>query len=170
MLKWQLIACALCMKVSLMSLELESPAFDQEDSIPVRYTADGSDRSPPLLWKNEPKGTKSYVLICDDPDAPSGTWDHWVLFNIPLDTRELHEGLFNREVLPNGAIQGVNSWGKTGYNGPNPPKGSSHRYNFKLYALDTLLNLSPTATKTEVEAAMQGHILAQSILTAHYSH
>lgn len=151
-----------------MAFEIESSAFGQGGSIPVHYTCDGSDRSPPLVWKDEPKGTKSYVLLCDDPDAPVGNWDHWVLFNLPVDTRELHEGLVSHETLPNGAIQGLNSWGRVGYNGPCPPKGSNHRYFFKLYALDTMLTLSSKATKADVEAAMQGHILAHSQLMAHY--
>lgn len=152
-----------------MALQLESPAFGEGDPVPVRYTCDGADLSPPLLWDGAPSNTKSYVLICDDPDAPVGNWDHWVIFNLPIDTRELPEGLFNREKLPNGAIQGQNSWGNIGYNGPCPPKGSSHRYFFKLYALDTMLSLTSKATKADVEAAMQGHILAQSQLMARYA-
>ncbi len=154
---------------SLMALELESPAFGEGDTIPVRYTCDGADRSPPLLWSNVPSGAKTLVLICDDPDAPAGTWDHWVLFNLPVDTKELPEGLFNREKLPNGAIQGLNSWGKVGYNGPCPPVGTSHRYFFKLYALSTTLDLTSTATKKNVETAMKGHILAEAQLTGRFS-
>lgn len=155
--------------VPLMALQIESPAFEEGDTIPVRYTCDGQDLSPPLFWKGEPANTKSFVLICDDPDAPVGIWDHWLLFNMPTDTKELHEGLFNRETLPNGAIQGRNSWGKVGYNGPCPPKGSNHRYFFSLYALDTMLSLPATATKAEIQAAMKGHILAESKLMGHYA-
>ncbi|MBS0634225.1 MAG: YbhB/YbcL family Raf kinase inhibitor-like protein [Verrucomicrobia bacterium] len=152
-----------------MALELESSAFANGDTMPIRYTADGADHSPPLIWSGAPKGTKTFALIMDDPDAPVGTWDHWVLFNLPLDTQTLHEALFNREKLPNGAVQGLNSWGKVGYNGPSPPKGSSHRYFIRLYALDTSLELASQATKQDVLQAMKGHILAESQLMVHYS-
>lgn len=151
-----------------MALEIESAAFGEGDTIPIRYTCDGSDLSPPLIWSGAPNTAKSYVLTCDDPDAPGGNWDHWVLFNLPIDTTELHEGLFNRETLPNGAIQGLNSWGQTGYRGPCPPKGAIHRYFFKLYALDTTLSLTSKATKADVQAAMHGHILAESHLMGRY--
>ncbi len=151
-----------------MAFEIESSAFGEGDNIPIRYTCDGSDRSPPLFWKDAPAGTKTFVLICDDPDAPVGTWDHWIIFNLPLDTQELPEALFDRERLPNGALQGLNSWGTTGYRGPCPPKGSTHRYYFKLYALSTSLDLTSKATKADVEKAMQGHILAQTQLMGHY--
>lgn len=152
-----------------MALEIESPSFGEGDTIPVRYTCDGSDRSPPLMISGVPDGAKSLVLFCDDPDAPVGVWDHWVLFNLPVDTKELPEGLFNREKLPNGAIQGRNSWDKVGYNGPCPPQGSSHRYFFKVYAISTTLNLTSTATKKDVEAAMKGHVLAEAHLMGRYS-
>ena len=167
---------ALCISLSiiggsLMALEIESSAFAEGDTIPIRYTSDGKDLSPPLFFNNIPPNTKSLVLIVDDPDAPSSTWDHWVLFNLPPDTVELPEGIFNREILPNGAIQGLNSFGKTGYNGPSPPKGSKpHRYFFKLYALDIPLPLNAKAKKMEVETAMHGHILAQAELMGHFSH
>lgn len=152
-----------------MALEIESTAFGEGDTISLRYTCDGPDRSPPLRWQGAPKATKSYVLICDDPDAPVGTWDHWVLFNLPADTQELPEGLITSERLPNGAIQGRNSWGRVGYNGPCPPKGMAHRYFFKLYALDTMLDLSSQATKADVEKAMKGHILAETKLMGKYA-
>jgi len=168
MLKYLLIA--ILYGGALMALEIESSAFGEGDTIPVRYTGDGKDLSPPLFFNDIPANAKSLVLIVDDPDAPGGTWDHWLLFNIPTDTTELPEGIFDRETLPNGAIQGKNSWGKVGYNGPNPPKGSDHRYIFKLYALDIALPLTPKATKHEVETAMGGHIIAQARLTAHFSH
>ncbi len=155
---------------SLMALEIESSAFGAGDTIPIRYTADGKDLSPPLYITDVPPQTKSLVLIVDDPDAPAGTWDHWILFNLPADTTELPEGIFNRETLPNGALQGINSFGKTGYNGPSPPKGSKpHRYFFKLYALDIALPLSAKSKKVEVETAMHGHILAQAELMGQFS-
>lgn len=165
---YRIVILLLCFGGSLMALHLESSAFGEGDIMPVRYTCEGSDRSPPLMWSDVPKGTKSFALLADDPDAPAGTWDHWVLFNLPVDTTQLHEGLFNRETLPNGAIQGLNSFGKIGYNGPCPPKGSTHRYFFKLYALDEMLSLTSKATKADVEQAMKGHILGQTQLMVHY--
>lgn len=152
----------------LMALVLESSAFSEGSDIPVRYSCDGADRSPPLHWTNAPANTKSFCLICDDPDAPVGTWDHWVLFNLPHDAHELAEGLVTSEKLPNGAIQGLNSWGRVGYNGPCPPRGSKHRYFFKLYALDTTLNLTSKAAKSDVEKAMKGHVLAEAKLMGRF--
>lgn len=170
MLKFFILSFALLLTGgSLMAFQIESTAFGEGDTISLRYTCDGPDRSPPLSWSGAPSTTKSYVLICDDPDAPVGTWDHWVLFNLPPDTHELPEGLITSGRLPNGAIQGQNSWGKTGYNGPCPPKGSIHRYFFKLYALDTMLSLNSSATKEDVEKAMKGHVLAETHLSGRYS-
>lgn len=154
---------------SLSALELESAAFGQNDTIPIRYTCEGSSLSPPLVWQGAPVNTKSYVLTCVDPDAPSGTFIHWLLFNLPPDTTQLHEGLFNREALPNGALQGINSYGNVGYNGPCPPPGASHSYIFTLYALDCMLPLTNSATKAQIDAACQGHILAQSQLIGTYA-
>lgn len=148
---------------ALMALSIESPVFQEGTDIPVRYTADGADVSPPLRWNNVPDRTKSFCLICDDPDAPVGTWDHWVLFNIPPNITELAEG-----AAVNSAIQGLNSWTKVGYNGPSPPKGPKHRYYFTVYALDTTLNLTSKATKADCEKAMQGHILASGKLMGRY--
>ncbi len=119
-----------------MSIELTSTAFQKGETIPKQYTGDGADQSPPLRWSEPPSGTKSIALICDDPDAPRGTWVHWVLFNLPPQTRELEEGVPTTATLGNGAKQGKNDFGNIGYGGPAPPKGKPHRYFFKLYALD----------------------------------
>jgi Raf kinase inhibitor-like YbhB/YbcL family protein len=151
-----------------MSIELTSPAFQAGATIPKQHTGDGADRSPPLHWSEPPSGTKSLALICDDPDAPRGTWVHWVLFNLPAQTRELEEGVKTNDVLASGAKQGKNDFGNIGYGGPAPPKGKPHRYFFKLYALDVVLELAPGATKAQLVEAMRGHILAEGQLTGNY--
>ena len=153
---------------SPVSIELTSSAFQKETTIPKRYTGDGADQSPMLRWSEPPSGTKSIALICDDPDAPRGTWVHWVLFNVPPQARELEEGVPTTETLPSGAKQGKNDFGNIGYGGPAPPKGKPHRYFFKLYALDVALDLSAGATKAQLEKAMQGHILAEGQLMGNY--
>lgn len=145
-----------------MGLSIESSDFANNTLMPVQYTCDGADNSPSLLWKESPAQTQSYVLIVDDPDAPAGTWVHWVLFNIPADIRQLEAS-----EAPKGAISGKNSWGSTGYRGPCPPSGT-HRYFFKLYALDTILTLNTTANKQDVVKAMQGHVLESSELIGLY--
>jgi hypothetical protein len=127
----------------------------------MKYTCDGQDISPPLEWSGTPEGTQSLVLISDDPDAPVGTWVHWVLFDLPADTNSLPEGAQDL------GTDGNNSWRRPGYGGPCPPSGT-HRYFFKLYALDTALNLEAGASKEQVEKAMQGHILAQGELMGKY--
>ena len=138
-----------------MTIEVTSTAFQQGETIPKQYTSDGADQSPPLHWSESPSGTKSIALICDDPDAPRGTWVHWVLFNLPAQTRELAEGVPMTEMLSDGTKQGKNDFGNTGYGGPAPPKGNAHRYFFKLYALDVVLDLPTRATKAELEKAMK---------------
>lgn len=151
-----------------MSIQITSSAFEQGQAIPAKYTCTGSgtgkDISPPLAWGEPPAGTQSFALIMDDPDAPVGTWDHWILFNIPASTRSLPESMPVNSGFPGGN----NSWGKTGYGGPCPPSGT-HRYFFKLYALDELLAISEGATKGELEKAMVGHILAQGELMGTFS-
>jgi len=149
------------------AVPLESSAFANGEAIPVRYTCDGEDLSPPLAWGEPPVGTLSLALIVDDPDAPIGTWVHWVLFNLPADTRSLPEGLPAEAEVAAG-LQGINGWKEVGYGGPCPPKGSTHRYFFQLYALDTALNLEAGASKAEVEKAMDGHILGQGQLVGRY--
>jgi Raf kinase inhibitor-like YbhB/YbcL family protein len=145
-----------------MSLQLSTTAFSNGSTIPKQYTCDGPDLSPPLAWSGTPAGTQSFALIADDPDAPVGTWVHWVLYNAPGAAHELAEGLKKQDQLPDGTLQGRNDFRKIGYGGPCPPPGKPHRYFFKLYALDTKLNLKPGATKTEVESAMKGHVLGQA--------
>lgn len=147
-----------------MAIELTSSAFSNGQSIPSEYTGDGSDRSPPLRWTDPPEGTKSLTLICEDPDAPRGTWTHWVLFDLPASTRELPEGT----KLIDGARQGKNDFGKLGYGGPAPPRGKPHRYFFKLYALDSPLKLSAGATRAQVLSAIKGHTLAEAELMGTY--
>jgi len=127
---------------SPMSIEVTSTAFQQGMNIPKQYTGDGADQSPPLRWSELPTRTKSIALICDDPDAPRGTWVHWVLFNLPPQARELEEGISTTATLPSGAKQGKNDFGNIGYGGPAPPKGKAHRYFFKLYALEVAIDLA----------------------------
>lgn len=146
-----------------MSIGLTSPVFKNGEAIPQKYSCDGEDISPPLHWDNVPAGTTSLALILDDPDAPRGTWVHWVLYNIPPDTNDLPENVAPVDSLPGGGSQGNNSWKRVGYGGPCPP-GGTHRYFFKIYALDTLLNLDAGATKEDVLRAIEGHILAQGQL------
>jgi len=153
---------------SAMSFNLTSTAFTAGGTIPKKFTCDSSDASPALAWTDPPAATKSLALIMDDPDAPVGTWVHWVLYDLPPSARELPEGVPKQEELPNGARQGRNDFRKIGYGGPCPPHGPAHRYFFKLYALDAKLNLKPGATKADVEKAMKGHILAQAELMARY--
>ena len=148
----------------IMSLQITSSSFTAGQSIPKQYTCDGADISPQLAWKDAPAGTKSFALIVDDPDAPAGTWVHWVLFNLPAATHELAEGVEKKEQLANGALQGRNDFPKIGWNGPCPPPGKPHRYFFKLYALDTALDLKAGASKADVERAMKGHVLGQGEL------
>ncbi|MBI2655651.1 YbhB/YbcL family Raf kinase inhibitor-like protein [Candidatus Woesearchaeota archaeon] len=142
-------------------MKLTSHVFVHNGNIPSEFTCDGSGLSPPLSISDVPANAKSLVLICDDPDAPVGTWDHWVVFNIPASAKEIPKG---KE--PNG-VSGKNSWGRTGYGGPCPPSGT-HRYFFKLYALDTVLNLPQGSSKKQIESAMQGHILAKAELVGLY--
>lgn len=149
-------------------MKLESPMFQPMGSIPQKYTCEGQDTAPPLAWHGVPEDAKSLALIVDDPDAPDPkapkmTWVHWVVFNIPIIASGLPEG---GRPLPAGAVEGVNDWKRTGYGGPCPPIGR-HRYFHKLYALDTTLQLKQP-TKTELEAAMTGHILAHAELVGTY--
>ncbi len=151
-----------------MALKVTSTAFESGSTIPKKFTCDGPDVSPALNWNDPPAGTQSLALIADDPDAPVGTWVHWVLYDLPADARSLPESVPEQEQLANGARQGRNDFGKIGYGGPCPPPGKPHRYFFKLYALDTKLDLKAGATKAGVEKAMQGHILAQGELMGRY--
>jgi len=153
-----------------MSLELTSDAFVNGQSIPAKYACVGKNISPGLAWNEPPAGTQSFALIVDDPDAPFGTWVHWVLFNIPADRRSLEEDLpiTEKNVDPNAIYVGKNSSGNTRYDGPCPPSGT-HSYYFKLYALDNVINLLPGATKEQVLKEMKGHIRAQGELMGTFS-
>lgn len=151
-----------------MAFELRSSAFRQSQAIPKKYTCDGSDVSIPLNWNDPAHETKGFALIADDPDAPRGTWVHWLLYDLPADTREVAEGIPAKETLDDGAKQGKNDFGKIGYGGPCPPPGPSHHYHFKLYALDKMVGLRPGATKQQLLDAMKGHILAQAELIGTY--
>ncbi|HSG32422.1 MAG TPA: YbhB/YbcL family Raf kinase inhibitor-like protein [Thermodesulfobacteriota bacterium] len=150
-----------------MSIKLTSPAFENGSMIPVRYTCDGNDISPRLNWENIPDGTESIAIIMDDPDAPRGTWVHWVIYNLSPDADELPENIATEETVQDGAIQGKNSWGTIGYGGPCPP-GGVHRYFFKIYALDSGPPAHPGATKEQLLESMSGHILDEGQLMGKY--
>ena len=145
-----------------MSFTISSPAFPNGGPIAARYTCDGDDISPALAWSEVPAAAQSLALIADDPDAPAGTWTHWLLWNIPARATFLAENAPKVEVLDNGARQGVNDFRRIGYGGPCPPPGKPHRYFFRLYALDVRLDLKPGASRGELERAMAPHILAQT--------
>jgi len=149
-------------------MKLTSTAFEDGRPVPVQYTGDGANVSPPLQWSGAPDGTLGFALICDDPDAPMGTWVHWVMYGLTSATNNLPEATPRTERLPGGALQGVNSSHRVGYDGPLPPPGKPHHYIFKLYALDTELSLQPRASKPELLRAMEGHILAEARLTGIY--
>lgn len=153
---------------SLQPMQLQSSAFAAEDAIPQRYTCDGQDVSPPLSWDAPPERTQSLALIVDDSDAPSGTFVHWIVFNLPADVRSLAEALPTNNTLSQGGIQGQNDFGNIGFGGPCPPRGT-HRYFFKLYALDRQLELGSGASKTEVVNAINGHVLGYAELIGTYS-
>jgi len=149
------------------TIKITSTAFENEGMIPSKYTCDSENISPPLKIENIPAETKSIALINDDPDAPIGTWVHWLLFNLKPDTKELLEKTPTDKVLENGAIQGITSFGKSGYGGPCPPSGI-HRYYFKFYALDKMLDIDSNAKKEDILKAMEGHILAKGELMGKY--
>jgi Raf kinase inhibitor-like YbhB/YbcL family protein len=150
-----------------MEIKITSSAFANAGEIPSQYTCDGRDISPPLQWESVPPGTQAITLICDDPDAPMGTFVHWVLYNVPPDARELPERLAPEASLPDGAQQGINDFGKTGYGGPCPPSGT-HRYFFKIYALDAKVDPGPGPRKSNLVKAMKGHVLAEGQLMGKY--
>jgi len=150
-----------------MDIKVTSTAFEQGGLIPPKYTCDGADVSPPLQWDAVPEGTKSIALISDDPDAPMGTWVHWVMFNLPAETKELAENIPPDKTLPSGARQGTTDFGRIGYGGPCPPSGT-HRYFFKIYALDTEIDLPAGADKPQLLKAMEGHIIGQGQLVGKY--
>ena len=151
-----------------VAFDLRSQAFSPNAAIPRTHSCDGPDRSPPLRWTDPPTGAKSYALVVEDPDAPSGTWVHWVLFGIPASTRQLPEGVPARETVAGTGTQGVNDFKKLGWGGPCPPPGPAHRYVFTLYALDSEVTLPPGTTRGDLEAAIQGHVLGQAELTGRF--
>jgi Raf kinase inhibitor-like YbhB/YbcL family protein len=151
-----------------MSLKVTSTAFSEGGQIPSKYTCDGADVSPPLSWNAGPSGTKSYALIADDPDTPMGTWVHWVMYDLPLSVTSLPEDVPKTGRLSDGSMQGVNDFKRTGYGGPCPP-GGTHRYYFKVYALDTVLQTGPGLTKKKLLRNMEGHKLGQGELMGTYS-
>jgi Raf kinase inhibitor-like YbhB/YbcL family protein len=150
-----------------MAITITSTAFTDGGMIPREYTCDGRDISPPLAWDGVPEGTISLAIICDDPDAPVGTWVHWVLFNIPATVNKLPQSMLPDKVLESGARHGINDFRKFGYGGPCPP-GGTHRYYFKIYALDIELTQEPGLTKAELLKAMKGHILAEGQVMGRY--
>ena len=150
------------------AMEITSGAFAPSGSIPVEYTCDGRDVSPPLAWSASPDGTKAFALIVDDPDAPAGTWVHWVIYDIPATAKTLNASVPTSSALEDGSRQGINDFRKMGYAGPCPPRGAAHRYFFKLYALDAATNLPPSATKAQLLKATQGHVLGHAELVGTY--
>lgn len=150
------------------SPELKSTAFEHGQAIPAKYTGDGEDVSPPLAWTNLPAGTTSIVIICDDPDAPMGTFVHWLIYDVPAKENGLAEGVPRDEQLRNGACQGTNDFGRYGYIGPSPPPGGVHHYHFRLYALSKPTGLKPGASRADIEAAMKGKILGTTELVGTY--
>lgn len=151
-----------------MTLKVSSPAFQEGGEIPLRYSCEGEDVSPVLQWSDPPEGTKSIALIMDDPDAPGGTFTHWVLYNLPPDSRSLPEAIPAKAEPSTGTLQGKNDFQKTGYSGPCPPPGRPHRYQFTVYALDRALNLEAGISQRQLREAIEGHILAQGRLTGTY--
>jgi Raf kinase inhibitor-like YbhB/YbcL family protein len=152
--------------------ELSSPAFKPSTAIPKKFTCDGQEVSPPLVWKNPPEGTAALALIAEDPDAPAGLWVHWVVYDIPAEKGALAEGLPKTAVLPDAGKQGlaggVKEFDGIGYHGPNPPKGKPHHYVFRGYALSSPTGLQPGATKAQLMEAMRGKVLAQTLLVGLY--
>ncbi|MFQ5665063.1 MAG: YbhB/YbcL family Raf kinase inhibitor-like protein [Candidatus Binatia bacterium] len=151
-----------------MAFTLSSSAFQPGAPIPKQHTCDGVDQSPALHWSDAPAGTKSFALIADDPDAPMGTWVHWVLYDMPAEVTQLPQGVAPDETLASGGKHGVNDFRKIGYGGPCPPPGKPHRYFFKLYALDAPTDLKPRATKADVLRAIEGHVLGEVQLMGTY--
>lgn len=148
-------------------MRIESTSFEHGGNVPRRHTCDGDDVSPPLRWTGEPASTQAYALIVDDPDAPRGTWVHWVVYDLPAEVHELDMGADVASIR--GALEGRTDFGRTGYGGPCPPPGPAHRYFFKLYALDQPTGLPPGATKADVEQAIEGHVLARAELMGRYA-
>ncbi|MDB6066696.1 MAG: putative kinase inhibitor [Pedosphaera sp.] len=150
------------------SIALASPAFGDGKIIPTECTCDGKDLSPPLSWGVAPAGTKSFALTCEDPDAPGGTWTHWLYYGLPAGTTQLPQGVSAVENPPNGGRQCLNSFNRMGYGGPCPPPGQTHHYVFRIYALDSDISLQPSASLKDFNQAIKGHVLGQGELTGMY--
>lgn len=173
------LCCVMMMSFNIMNngigenmkkIVVQSDNFTDGQRLPVDHTCEGKDLSPHISWGSVTTGAKSFSIVCDDPDAPSKTWIHWVVFNIPASVNSLSAGVSADKILPNGACQGVNDFGKIGFGGACPPKGhGTHHYFFKVYALDSMLDLQPGCTKSDLEAAMEGHVLASGQLVGTYS-
>lgn len=142
-------------------LRIFSSSFDDGEIIPDKFTCNGENVSPEISWEGLPEGVKSLVLICDDPDAPSGDFVHWIIFNMPPELNGLPEAIEAKDIINIGALQGITSYGRRGYNGPCPPPGSSHHYHFKLYALDEMLETEVAVDKNDLLGKMENHILAK---------
>jgi Raf kinase inhibitor-like YbhB/YbcL family protein len=155
-------------KAAASKIELKTTSFTPAGFIPKRFTCEAADVSPALAWTDPPLGTQSFAIIEDDPDAPSGTFVHWVVYDLPAAYRKLPEALSGNDQMPGGVRQGTNDFSRTGYSGPCPPPGRPHRYFIRLYAVDATLNLRPAASRKELDAAMQGHILAQAELMGRF--
>ncbi|MGO9386869.1 MAG: YbhB/YbcL family Raf kinase inhibitor-like protein [Methanobacterium sp.] len=151
-----------------MVIKIKSKVFEDGEPIPTKYTCSGVDVSPPLEWTSIPEDTESIGIICEDPDAPGGTWSHWIIFNLPADTMSLSEHIMSREIMDNGAIQGLNDFGKVGYAGPCPPKGTHHYY-YKIYALDVKLDLPPRTSRKTFLETINGHIIDQGQIMGTYT-
>lgn len=147
------------------AFSIRSPAFEDRGFIPISYSCRGDNLSPELFWQGTPSDTRSFILVCHDPDAPKGKFIHWLMYNIPATTVHLEKGIQKSPTLPNGSLQGINSFNKIGYDGPCPPPLSTHHYIFTLYALNAPLHLKPGSSYNEVDTAMRSHILAQTTLT-----
>jgi len=147
---------------------LVSGAFAEGHTIPIEHTADGADRSPPLMWGDPPAGTRAFALVVHDPDAPANDWVHWLLYDVPADCRSLAAGIPGNEHVPGIGTQGENDFGRIGWGGPSPPRGPLHHYHFNLFALDAPLGLPARRTRAELERAMRGHVLAQTELCGVY--
>ena len=163
-----LTSCGAAEKAGKEHMQLTSTAFTEGAVIPAKHTCDGKNVSPPLKWSGVPAGARSLALIADDPDAPVGTWVHWVVYDLPATVSELSEDMPKSQFLPSGARQGLNDFKYLGYGGPCPPPGKPHRYFFKLYALDAALDLKPGLKKKDLESAMEKHVLAQAQLMGTY--
>jgi Raf kinase inhibitor-like YbhB/YbcL family protein len=154
---------------NVMNIKITSSAFQDSSVIPLKYACEGDNISPPLSWTGIPNGTKSLAIICDDPDAPMGIWTHWIIYNIPPDKTNFDESIHTDVKLADGSIQGANDFGDIGYSGPCPPAGYPHRYYFTIYALDVMLSLKDKATRSDIDDAIQNHILGKGQLIGTFS-